>query len=45
MLADARGLGYGERDVAALHQALARLSGTAAGEHEHPKGEPALASR
>ncbi len=45
MLGEARELGYGERDIAALHQVLARLSGAAAGEHEHPMGEPALASR
>jgi 3-hydroxyisobutyrate dehydrogenase-like beta-hydroxyacid dehydrogenase len=45
MLAEAHDMGYGERDIAALHQVLARLSGTVAGEHEHPMGEPALASR
>jgi 3-hydroxyisobutyrate dehydrogenase-like beta-hydroxyacid dehydrogenase len=36
MLARARELGYGERDIAALHQVLGRLGGTAT-------GEPALA--
>jgi 3-hydroxyisobutyrate dehydrogenase-like beta-hydroxyacid dehydrogenase len=45
MLAEARELGYGERDIAALHRVLARLSGAAADEHEHPKGESAPASR
>ena len=45
MLAEAGELGYGERDIAALHQVLTRLSRTAASEQEHPKGEPALASR
>jgi 3-hydroxyisobutyrate dehydrogenase-like beta-hydroxyacid dehydrogenase len=45
MLAQAGELGYGERDIAALHQVLTRLSRTAASEQEHPKGEPALASR
>ena len=44
MLAEAGELGYGERDIAALHQVLARLSAKAAGEHEASKGEPALAS-
>ena len=45
MLAEGRELGYGERDIAALHQVLARLSAKAADEHEASKGEPALASR
>ena len=36
VLAEARELGYGERDIAAVHQVLARLSATAT-------GEPALA--
>jgi len=36
MLVDARELGYGERDIAALHQVLARLGDTST-------GEPALA--
>jgi 3-hydroxyisobutyrate dehydrogenase-like beta-hydroxyacid dehydrogenase len=45
MLATARELGYGERDIAALHRVLGRLSGTATDEHEHTTGEPALARR
>ena len=44
MLAKARELGYGERDIAALYQVLARLSG-AEGEHGDSKSEPVLASR
>jgi 3-hydroxyisobutyrate dehydrogenase-like beta-hydroxyacid dehydrogenase len=39
MLAKARELGYGERDIAALHQVLARLSVTATA----ATGEPTLA--
>jgi len=43
MLAKARELGYGERDIAALHQVLARLSATATAESDQRTGEPALA--
>lgn len=43
MLAEASELGYGGRDIAALHQVLGRLGGTATGEHEQPTGEPTLA--
>jgi 3-hydroxyisobutyrate dehydrogenase-like beta-hydroxyacid dehydrogenase len=43
MLAKARELGYGERDIAALHQVLARLSGTATAEDDQRTGEPTLA--
>jgi 3-hydroxyisobutyrate dehydrogenase-like beta-hydroxyacid dehydrogenase len=43
MLTEARELGHGAPDIAALHQVLARLSGTATDEHEQPTGEPALA--
>ena len=43
MLAKARELGYGERDIAALHQVLARLSGVATAEDDQRTGEPALA--
>lgn len=45
MLAEARELGFGKRDIAALHQVLASLGGTAAGEQKNPKREPALAPR
>jgi 3-hydroxyisobutyrate dehydrogenase-like beta-hydroxyacid dehydrogenase len=41
MLARASELGYGERDIAALHQVLARLA--AAADHEYAGGGPALA--
>ena len=41
ILAKARELGYGERDIAALHEVLGRLGGTAT--DEHLRGEPALA--
>ncbi|MDP9134131.1 MAG: NAD(P)-dependent oxidoreductase [Actinomycetota bacterium] len=43
MLAKARELGYGERDIAALHQVLGRLGGTDTDQDEHPTVEPALA--
>ncbi len=43
MFADARGLGYSERDITALHQVLGRLSGAIAAAYVHPDGEPALA--
>ena len=43
MLAKARELGYGERDIAALHQVLARLSGVATAGDDQRTGEPALA--
>jgi 3-hydroxyisobutyrate dehydrogenase-like beta-hydroxyacid dehydrogenase len=43
MLAEASELGYGTRDIAALHQVLARLGGTTTGEHEQPTREPTLA--
>jgi 3-hydroxyisobutyrate dehydrogenase-like beta-hydroxyacid dehydrogenase len=43
MLAKARELGYGERDIAALHQVLACLSGVAPAEDDQRTGEPALA--
>jgi 3-hydroxyisobutyrate dehydrogenase-like beta-hydroxyacid dehydrogenase len=43
MLAKARELGYGARDIAALHQVLARLSPTATAESDQRTGEPALA--
>ena len=43
MLAKARELGYGERDIAALHQVLARLSPTATAEDDQRMGEPTLA--
>jgi 3-hydroxyisobutyrate dehydrogenase-like beta-hydroxyacid dehydrogenase len=45
MLAMARELGYGERDIAAFHQVLTLVSGMAADKREHPKGEQALASQ
>ena len=45
ILAKTGELGYGLRNVAALHQVPARLPGPAASEHEHPKREPALASQ
>jgi 3-hydroxyisobutyrate dehydrogenase-like beta-hydroxyacid dehydrogenase len=43
MLAEARELGYGARDIAAFHEVLGRLGGMATDEHEQPTGEPALA--
>jgi 3-hydroxyisobutyrate dehydrogenase-like beta-hydroxyacid dehydrogenase len=42
MLAKARELGYGERDIAALHQVLARLSDEATAEDDQRTGEPTL---
>jgi 3-hydroxyisobutyrate dehydrogenase-like beta-hydroxyacid dehydrogenase len=43
MLTRARDLGYGKRDITALHQVLARLGATVTDEHKHATGEPALA--
>jgi 3-hydroxyisobutyrate dehydrogenase-like beta-hydroxyacid dehydrogenase len=43
MLAKARDLGYGGRDIAAMHEVLARLTET--GASEHPTGELAPAPR
>ena len=44
MLVEARQLGYGQRDIAALHRVLADLSDQKGG-HEHPYSEHALATR
>jgi 3-hydroxyisobutyrate dehydrogenase-like beta-hydroxyacid dehydrogenase len=43
MLTRARDLGYGQRDITALHQVLGRSGATASDQHEHPTGEPTLA--
>jgi 3-hydroxyisobutyrate dehydrogenase-like beta-hydroxyacid dehydrogenase len=43
MLAEACERGYGEHDIAVLHQVLGRLGGTATDEHEQPTGELTLA--
>ena len=43
MLAKARELGYGERDIAVLHPVLARLSDEATAEDDPRTGEPTLA--
>ena len=44
VLAKARELGYGTRDIAAFHKVLGRLGGTATDEHQQATGEPTLAA-